>query len=119
MGPFYFVTNSDTPVARHWTIDKHPNFVPGFGLKHSHIVFPLDRRTVLLGTWDEEEVVVEADRLQVAAINSHILASADRFVIYSEEDFSWYTKDGRIAGPSELSEWYKARPKKRRVDHHP
>ncbi|MDB5100890.1 MAG: hypothetical protein JWM80_5311 [Cyanobacteria bacterium RYN_339] len=109
----------DTPVARHWTIDDHPPFVPGFGLKHSHIVFPLDRRTALLGTWDGDEEVFEADRVQVATINSHILASADRFVIYSDEDYSWYTKDGRIAGPSELIEWYKSRPKKRRVEHHP
>ena len=109
----------DTPVARHWTIDDHPPIVPGFGLEHSYIVFPLDRKVALFGTWDDEETMFEADRARVAQINSHILASADRFAMYPSYDIAWWTKDGRIAGPGELVEWYKSRPKRRRVAHSP
>ena len=91
--------------------------MPGFGLEHSYIVFPLDRKTALLGSWEDEEIVYVADRDRVAAINSHILASADRFAIYPSDDFAWRTKDGQNAGHAELAEWYRARPKTRQVEH--
>jgi hypothetical protein len=109
----------DNPVARHWTIDKHPPIVPGFGLKHSYIVMPLDRKTALIGEWGGEEEVFETDRRGVAQLNSLVLAAADRFVFYPNEDTPWFTNDGRVTEAGALVEWYKARPKKRRLEQAP
>lgn len=106
---------SDNPVARHWTIDNHPPFVPGFGLKHSFIVFPLNRRMVLMGEWGGDEATTTAGRHMVAQINSLIVGASDRFLISPDREFWWFKKDGAVARSGELVDWYRTSPRKRRV----
>lgn len=100
----------DDPVARHWSISQHPPIVPGFSLRHSFIVMPLDRRTALLGEWEGEEEVFTIGRQGVAELNSLIMHSASRFLFLPSQDIYWLTQDGRIAGEEELMAWYKAHP---------
>jgi hypothetical protein len=110
---------SDNPVARHWTVDSHPPRVPGFGEAPTSIVFPLDRRMVLVGDWTGDEMTVEVGRETVAYFNSIIISAADRFIIHPDRSFWWYMwwhlEEGRFAHSDELLAWFKAHPKPRRL----
>lgn len=75
---------SDRPVILVPTRPHLPPFI-GFGVPDTEVIMPLNRQMALVGHWDREGQVCEADRMIVGLINQRMLDFSERF-IYSARD---------------------------------
>jgi hypothetical protein len=79
-----FVT-SDVPVCLRWSDNAdHGMFGPGFGVAGTQVIFPVSSDMVLMGSFEGEESVVEADLFTVGRINLAIISNA-RNQVYSKD----------------------------------
>ncbi len=79
-----FVT-TDSPVSLVATTPDAPPFI-GFGLRCTEVSVPLTRRVALVGNFDQEPAVIEADRILVGLANRQLIAQAERFVFSRTEE---------------------------------
>jgi hypothetical protein len=73
----------------------------GFGITQTAVVFPVSRRICLYGTFEDQERNRSANHLQVALLNSHIIAFAERQIYAYDEHFR-YLQGGAIRQGTEL-----------------
>jgi hypothetical protein len=94
-----FIT-CDRPVSLTWqNPEKLPLFMrhsPGFGMKETEIVFPISQDIAVIGAFEIENQVLNADRNFVACINSRIIAFATSQVYAPDLSFIFVGKDGSI-----------------------
>jgi Protein of unknown function (DUF4238) len=84
-----FVT-TDVPVCLRWSGDEdHGIYAPGFGLEDTQVIFPLSTDLALMGSFEGEEDVVEADIFTVGRINSVIISSAEKQVYAHDYSFNY------------------------------
>lgn len=89
----FFVT-SDHPVNLNWTLPgKKPFWGPGYGSKHSMVVFPLSKEICLMGKFDSQTVTKEVDRSFVATINSIVMMGCIRFAYSPASSFECLKED--------------------------
>ena len=96
---------TDYPVVLQWTKSDMVShtYGPGFALQDTFVVFPINRKSVLFGTFEQVGKQLSADELYVANTNSILLHFARRFVYSAREDFLCRRGSGRIARVSELT----------------
>jgi hypothetical protein len=97
-----FVT-SDAPVVLDWTDRREANSAPAFGLRKTVVMFPVDSKTALQGTFEgpggRHRVL---SHQHVAMLNMIVSFSASRLVCSSAEEFSWMDRHGRIRSAADL-----------------
>lgn len=107
----YFI-GSDRPVTLIWTSPKlQDSFCPpGYGMKRTEIVFPVMKELALVGTFEGEDRVIDANKKSVALLNSRILSLADKQVFSSEPTFQFMACDNSIYEASELKRFLTTLP---------
>lgn len=92
-----FVT-SDHPVVLRW--DEPPpeglNVPPGFGLKHTEVLFTLSHDLAMIGSFKEPADIVDVGERQTAWINGLVIAHADRQIYAPNDGFRYLRTDGQI-----------------------
>jgi hypothetical protein len=96
-GPF---VTSNHPVTLIW---KHPEKIPavyrrspGYGMRETQVVFPINKRLALMGEFEGDgSGVMKASRTLVAGVNSRIINFA-RQVFAPKVGFHWHHRDGDI-----------------------
>ncbi|MBN1461828.1 MAG: DUF4238 domain-containing protein [Armatimonadetes bacterium] len=73
-----------------------PLRVPMFDEPGTVVTFPLSRTTVLIGTFDSEEVIAEVGAKAVANTNTGTMGSASRFLYSAHDDFVWLGHGGQL-----------------------
>lgn len=77
---------SDHPARLTWSEPQEPSiYGPGLAMADTAIYFPLSKQIALLGTFEGEERVIQADAIQVAQINGEQIATA-KAQIYAPND---------------------------------
>jgi len=108
--PYLHFVTSDNPVVLDWVVPTPPHIPPGFGLKDTVVIFPLNKKSIIIGTFEEGRVMLNFDdRMLTAIINHTIIVKAHRFIYSSEEDLVWLKTDDTIGNSSELIELVKTR----------
>jgi hypothetical protein len=92
-----FIT-TDNPVSLTWYYpDKNSQSVsPGFGLKDTMVYFPVSKKLALVGEFDRQDEIKEANRDLVSILNSKIIANSYRRVFSSKSNFSYVAKGGEV-----------------------
>jgi len=71
-----FIT-TDNPVSLTWHDPASAPFIsPGFGLPNTMVYFPISKNLALVGEFDREDGVEEANEYLVAILNSKIIANS-------------------------------------------
>jgi hypothetical protein len=77
---------SDRPVILVPTRRDAPPFL-GFGMKYTEVIMPLNRQMSLVGRYDVEAQVFEADRILVGLFNQRMLDYSERFIYSARDSF--------------------------------
>lgn len=95
---------SDHPVSLISTIRRPGGLAGalGYGLKNTAVVFPLDRRHSLWGTFEGEDEVVQNTRDQTAILNTHTMHNADRQIYSFDDKFQYFFNGTFRPGPELL-----------------
>ncbi len=88
-----FIT-SDRPVTLRWSQPVPGSQSPGFGLGNTEVRISLSPSICLIGSFDPLPEVADLDHSQVAHFNADLVASADRFLFFRDENFRWADEDG-------------------------
>lgn len=102
----YFIT-SDNPVSLTWNLPFKQNNAPAFGLMGTEISFPVDKKTMLLGRFENDHHDSEADENFVSIANTKQIQTAHKYVFSTFEDFIWKKQDGQKASKSDIYDYYK------------
>lgn len=86
---------SDRPVILAPTEPNPPLFL-GFGMRKTEVIMPLNRQMAIVGQYESEAQVFDADPLAVGLFNQRTLHFAERFVYSARETF-------RITVPRQLT----------------
>jgi hypothetical protein len=92
---------SDNPVALAWKIPTPGPWPPGYGLPNTQITFPLNRRMMVVGSFEGQQDTCYLDAKDVATANSCTRRNAER-LFSAEEDFVWLMRDGKIGRKADL-----------------
>lgn len=98
---------SDCPVGLIWTVPVPAFYAdsPGFGMRKTEVTFPLNKRMILVGRFEEESHISRVtNTYHVATGNSRTAMDAERFLYSTKEDFCWLRNDDRICNATELME---------------
>ncbi|WP_219702754.1 DUF4238 domain-containing protein [Marinomonas lutimaris] len=92
-----FIT-TDNPVSLTWhNPDQVPTFMsPGFGLRDTMVYFPISKKLALVGEFDREDAVTEANKFLVAFLNSKIIANCYQRVFAAKINFNYVAKNGKF-----------------------
>ncbi len=106
-GPF---VTCDRPVSLIWQHpEKFPPIMkhrPGFGMKETEVVFPISQDMALIGAFEIEDEVINANRQFVASINSRIMYFAVSQVYAPNLSFAFQDHAGKLLyGNSILNSW--------------
>lgn len=98
-----FIT-TDNPVSLAWhdPAQVPPFMSPGFGLKDTMVYFPITKNLALVGEFDREDTVKEANEFLVAILNSKIIANSYQRVFAAKNNFNYIAKGGAISPASTL-----------------
>ncbi len=96
-----FIT-SDNPVSLSWARNFKTQYPPGFAMPSTELLFPLSKSLALIGTFNKNPFVINANQMQVARINSQIICNANRFIFSSIKDFKYLNKKNEILSGSGL-----------------
>lgn len=89
-----FVT-SDHPVALQWTNPPEQAFgSPGFGLRNTEVLFALSHDLALVGNFEGEDGIIDADERQVALFNAVIIGHRGRQIYARDDRFRYMMRDG-------------------------
>jgi hypothetical protein len=91
---------SDHPVCLNWLTDAGTR-PPGFGLRNTVVSIPLNRRMVLVGTFEPLSERKTIGNEAVALINTSALMQANQ-VFSADADFIWLKTDRTIARVDDL-----------------
>jgi hypothetical protein len=84
-----FVT-TDVPVCLRWSDGQnHGIYGPGFGVEGTHVIFPISTTLALLGSFEGQENVVEADMFMVGNLNSTVISNAEKQVYAHDYSFHY------------------------------
>lgn len=86
---------SDRPVSLEWTTQMSDFYIPGFGMKNTQIMVPLNKEVAIIGNFGGKPQLAQGSQKDLAIINSQTARNA-RFLFSSQQDFIWYKKDGTI-----------------------
>jgi hypothetical protein len=86
---------SDSPVSLNWLTDAGTLWPPGFGVRHTVVSIPLNRRIALVGTFEplSERKIIGSDA--IAVVNTSTLMPANQ-VFSANADFIWFRTDRTI-----------------------
>lgn len=97
-----FIT-SDSPVSLLWNLPgEAPPHDPGFGSKHSRLIFPLSKNMCLVGDFDSRSGVVEAPVEFVAVANSMTMLHSNNFVYGPLEEYPCMSSDLVVSKSSSI-----------------
>jgi hypothetical protein len=105
-----FIT-TDNPVSLTWhRPNQVPQFMfPGFGLRDTMVYFPISKNLALIGEFDGDDAVIEANKHLVAILNSKIIANSYQRVFAAKNNFNYVAKGGEISkGNTLLNRSYQA-----------
>lgn len=106
------VIGCDRPVCIYWT--KKPRSLllgPGFGMRNTEVWFALDRRHVLIGTWENYEFSNVPGRFIAANANEWAVNMADRFLFSPSKQFFIGRFGEEIRRSTDLvAEWERSKP---------
>lgn len=91
---------SDRPSTLCWTTPMPGPFGPALGMANTTAMFPLSRRTALLGFFEKIEVPSRVGSRAVGIVNSYTATFAKRFVYSGSDDFTVTLADGSQADRS-------------------
>ena len=92
---------SDSPVCLTWNDDNYGVWPPGFALRHTTVSIPLNRRLMLVGTFEPLDEKRFLTRDEVAIMNFRTLLYAKQ-AYCAEKDFVWKRVDGQLGGSAEF-----------------
>lgn len=90
---------SDCPASLNWISDMGTLYPPGYGLANTIVSVPLNRRVVLVGTFEPLPSQQAVGAEVVAGVNTATVMYANQ-VFSPEQDFVWLMRDrtiGRVA----------------------
>lgn len=91
-----FIT-TDNPVSLTWHKPSTAPFAsPGFGLPDTMVYFPVSKNIALVGEYNREDRVQEANNYLVAIFNSKIIANSYQRVLASKSNFNYIAKGGAM-----------------------
>ena len=92
----YFVT-SDRPVVLTWNnpqeIPVMMRHSPGFGMTGTELLFPIIKDLLLIGSFEQEDAILPAEPLLVAAANAKMIAYSFGQVYAHKKTFPYCTPD--------------------------
>ncbi len=102
-GPF---VTCDMPVSLTW---KHPEKLPpfyknrpGFGMKDTEVVFPVSQNMSLIGDFETENQMIDANKELVSFINSRIISFAVCQVYVPNLSFNFIDPKGKQRGGCDI-----------------
>jgi len=103
-----FVT-CDRPVSLIWqNPEKLPpimRYSPGFGMKETEVVFPISQNIAVIGAFEIENQVLNANKHLIASVNSRIITFATSQVYTPDLSFSFIDKDGMMKNGQSILNW--------------
>ncbi len=96
----------DRPVSLTFFEDSKSFLGPGFGLNKTFLLMPLNRRYMLMGTFEKAKEKYKADIKLTANFNSRVASGAERFIYSSKKNFIYTKPDGMIGDSYNLIEQY-------------
>ncbi|EEW07303.1 hypothetical protein VMB_14700 [Vibrio mimicus VM603] len=89
-----FIT-TDNPVSLTWHDSASASFIsPGFGLPDTMVYFPVSKNLALVGEFNREDGVRDANKHLVAILNSKIIENSYQRVLASKSNFNYIAKGG-------------------------
>jgi hypothetical protein len=91
-----FVT-TDVPVCLRWSDGQnHGIYAPGFGVEGTRVIFPISTTLALLGSFEGQENVVEADMFMVGNLNCTVIrmlkSRSTGLSFWAKENWNWPKK---------------------------
>lgn len=94
---------SDNPVSIVWTKEMPIFYSPGFGLRHTEVTFPLNKRIMLLGRFEQLPTIIQVKgRKEIAMLNSRTAMYANRHIYSTYQNFPWLMKNNDIGNIKDL-----------------
>ncbi|HEY8390842.1 MAG TPA: DUF4238 domain-containing protein [Clostridia bacterium] len=107
----YFIC-SDRPVTLHWTNPRDSFYGPGFGMKETNVIFPVNKNLLLLGRFEEiKKNHTKISREGVAWLNSLTLMQAMQYIFSPEKDFIYLSRELQVSDSSVLLQRIQKRSK--------
>jgi hypothetical protein len=84
-----FVT-TDVPVCLRWSDGQdHGMFSPGFGVNGTEVIFPISTNLALIGSFEGDESVADADIFTAGNINTIVIGNAHKQVYAHDYSFNY------------------------------
>ncbi len=93
---------SDNPVSLSLTPMSASSQNVGFAVPGTLLLFPLNRRVALVGSFEGNMLPSPASEKTVALINAATGRSAERFLFSSKPDFIWHDRKKRVRHAADL-----------------
>jgi hypothetical protein len=107
----YFIC-SDRPVTLHWTNPRDSFYGPGFGIKGTNVIFPVNKNLLLLGRFEKiNKSYSRILREGVALLNSLTAMQAMQYIFSPEKDFIYLSKEQQVSYSSDLVQRIQERSK--------
>ena len=101
LGRRQWVVVRSTPKVGTFITCDHPVFLRptdpsrfpqpmGFGMRNAAVLFPLAKHVFLIGEFDMEAHMMQADHQTVAALNAEVILAAERQVYASDDEFTFF-----------------------------
>jgi len=97
----------DRPVSLTFFEDSKSFFGPGFGLDKTFLLMPINKRYMLMGTFEKPKKKYKADLKLIANFNSRLASGAERFIYSARGNFIYTKPDGMIGDSYYLMEQYR------------
>jgi hypothetical protein len=98
------------PLVLSWdNPDEIPAFYrssPGFGMKNTTVQFPLSRKALLLGTFEDAQPLSLADQNTVAGLNTRAMYSCESQIYAPNGNFPFWSKNQEIKNGNMLFSVY-------------
>lgn len=100
---------SDRPVSLTWIYETGAFLPPGFALRETIVLMPLNRSLMLAGTFENIKKKARASLKTIADLNSRICFNTERFIYASNNKFIYIKPDGIIGDSDYLMEQYRGK----------
>lgn len=94
---------SDKPVCLTWYTSQPPPLPPGFDLRGTAVIMPINRNIAISGTFEDQPPKSTLDKHDVATVNRSTREYASQ-IYSSEAEFLWAMTDERVGSASDLME---------------